>query len=418
MTQTHASTVPANEPTATSQAFVARQPIFDAKQNVVAYELLFRDGLDNKFRGGDGAQATRMTIDTTVHLLGIDELVGSRLAFFNITRDLLIEGFYDVLPPGQAVVELLENIAPDAEVLHACRRLKGRGYKLALDDFVFDARYAPLIPLADIIKVEFPALQPGQRMQCVREHARPGLNFLAEKVETHEEYQQARKSGYTMFQGYFFCKPQIVPGAKLPGSKQRHLMLLKALTEPNLDRDQVEQALKLDPALSVKLLRYINSAAFGVRHEVRTIRQAMGLLGDLPLRKWGSLVAMTGLGDGKPSELTRSCLFRGRFCELVGPRLANPSAQMDLFLLGLLSRIDAMTDKPTEQAIIDLPLPKQMKQVLIGDDSPHSRLLLLTTAAEQGDWPNVELLARPINLDMPHLAAAHRQALQWADEML
>ena len=399
-------------------AFVGRQPIFDKRLDVFGYEVLFRSGRQNFFACGDGDQATRETINTSLNILGLNELVGGKKLFFNITRRLLVDDFYTVLPERVAVVELLETVEPDQEVVAACKRLRRNGYKLALDDFVFDARYRPLLEIADMVKIDFLASDHDACRAVIEAHQRPGLAFLAEKIETHEQFEEAITLGYGLFQGYFFCKPKVLEGRDIPGEKQRYLLLLQEVNAGDLDFDRLERVVKSDASISVKLLRYLNSAGVGLRQKITSIKQALVLLGERPLRKWVSLLAMTGLSGDKPAELVRTSLVRGEFCELMCADLNLKGRELDLFMLGLLSAIDALLDYPIEDVLAQLPVANDVKATLSGDSTNLAKVKMMALACERADWGTACMLGKVLGVDRNRIAEAYGQSVRWADEVM
>ena len=403
--------------TAAPTVYVARQPVMDASNRVYGYELLFRAGLDSVFALDDSDQASRQTINNAINLVGVQDLVGSAKMLINFPRELLLEQQYMVLPKGQTIVELLENVDPDEDVIDACRMLKECGYMLALDDFVFKPAYQPLLDLADLVKVDFMISDHDERARLVQEFGRPGLHFLAEKVETHEEVEQAKALGYSHFQGYYFCKPQMVQGQDIPSHQQNYLTFLSEVSKPELDYDRIEDVIKHEGSLSVKLLRYLNSAAMGVRTKVTSFRQAIALLGERPLKKWAMLVSMTCLGRDKPKELVRVCLARARFCEVICEDLDMTGRELDLFLMGLLSALDALVDQPLHQLLAGLPLAPDIKSTLLGGSKALGKIQLLVLALERGDWQNVELLSSLLKIDDTRVAYVYDQALRWADKV-
>lgn len=398
--------------------FVGRQPIFDHNLDVYGYELLFRSGKENHFTGEDGDQATRVTVGNSLNILGLGDVVGAKRVFFNITRTLLLEEMYSVLPADRTVVELLETVEIDDEVIAACGRLREEGYLLALDDFVFGEEYRSLLAMADFVKVDFMATSREQRRSLVEEFGRPGLAFLAERIEKPEEFEEAVALGYRYYQGYFFCKPKIIEGRDISGTKHKYLLLLQASQGSEIDFDQIEQIIKSDGSLSVKLLRYLNSAGAGVREKITSIKQSLVLLGERPLRKWASLLALTCLADDKPSELIRTSLARGQFCELLCEDLGLGGRQLDLFMLGLLSALDALLDCPLSDVLPHLPLANDVKATLLGDSTALGKVHMLVLACERGDWKAGTMLGRLLGLPEQRVAEVYAESLRWADEVM
>jgi EAL and modified HD-GYP domain-containing signal transduction protein len=398
--------------------FVGRQPIFDRKRNVYGYELLYRSGnKTNAYTGIDGDQATRSVIHNSLNVVGLGELAGTKKAFINCTKNTLVNEEYIVLPPTGSVVELLETVLPDMEILSALKRVKDAGYVLALDDFAFGPEYRPFLPFADILKVDFLATTPEQRKRLSDEYSNRGKTLLlAEKVESHEVFQEAVKLGYTYFQGYFFCKPEIVSRRDIPAFKQSCLRFIQEVNTPSISFERLEEVVKRDPSLSTKLLRYLNSAAFGMSNRVSSIRQALALLGEKPLRKWASLIAMSELGRDKPTELLTTALIRARFCELLAPHAGLRGRELDCFIMGLLSAVDAFTDQSLAESIANIPLPADVTAALLGTQNEIGCVFAILLCLERGRSPLADSLLADADLLMETVSELYREALAWADQ--
>ncbi len=301
--------------------FIARQPIFDTKGRVYAYELLFRSGLHNYFDCDDQDHAAASVIANSNLLFNLSEMTGNTKAFINCTRRVLLEDLMTTLPRQQAVVEILEDIEPDEQLIASCRRLKEQGYILALDDFVYHKNYEPLLELADIIKVDFLLSDVDEQKRLAQMMIPRGIRMLAEKVETHEVYEQAKAMGYQLFQGYFFAKPVIISRKDIPTNKIQFLRILKDVHAQDVDFKKLAQTIQSEVSLTYKLLKLINSAAFALRHKVTSILQALSLLGLREIRSWISLLSISSMADDKPAELVVCSLIRARMCE----QLAQPA---------------------------------------------------------------------------------------------
>lgn len=398
--------------------FVARQPILDRRQAVYGYELLFRSGFENVFSHTDGDQASSRVIRDSLLSFGFDRLTGDRKAFINFTRNVLVQELYALLPQDRAVVELLESVEPDDEVVEACRTLKQAGYLLALDDFVFKPEFEPLLDLADIVKVDVLSTSPGDRRGYADRFRSRKIKLLAEKVETREQFDEAMSSGYSYFQGYFFCKPQVVSRKELSGLQVNYLRFLKEVNRPEIDFDCLETIFKQEVTLSLHLLRYLNSAVFGWRRRVGSVKHAIMLLGEKPLRKWASLVALTGLGDDKPAELVSTCLLRARFCEQLASLAGTPKREIDFFFTGLLSVVDALVDRPLDEMLEELNVAPEIREALSGGNTTIGYALRLVTAYEQGDWEEVKSTARLLHVPEDRIPHVYAQSLSWAQKVL
>ena len=322
--------------------FIGRQPNLDRSQKTYGYELLFRDGPENVFNGQDPDQATMMVIDTSVGQMGIQRITGGRKAFINFTRNLLLEDYGDLLPRDQVVIEILETITPDADIIASCRRLKDGGYTLALDDFHYAPAYEPLLEIVDIIKVDLSASDDRERLHFAETYLPRNIKLIAERVETLADFEQTKEMGYSYFQGYFFSKPVVLTTEKPPGSKLARIQLLMEINRPEFDFSHAEEIIKHDPTLSMKLFRYINSAIFGMRQEIKSIRQALTLLGEKNIRKWCTILVISSLADDKPPELFKQAIVRARFCELLAGSAGQIGADQELFMTGMFSLLDTM----------------------------------------------------------------------------
>jgi len=394
--------------------YVARQPIFDREQKVFGYELLFRDDMENVFHGGDADAASRSTLDSSL-LVGLDVLCDGRRAFLNCTRDTLIRGLITLLPSQSTVVEVLESVPPDAEVIAACQHLKQSGYLIALDDYVANDPREPLAEVADILKVDLKLTTLEQRAALIKQHGPWRCRLLAEKVENHEDFVAARDQGFVYFQGYFLRRPEMVATHDVPANRINYVRMLKAVSEADLNVPELEKLIKTEASICYRLLRYMNSARFGFKAEIHSVRHALAILGDNEVRRWVRLIAIVGAGQDKTSDLVLSALVRGRFGELLAPHVAH--GESDLFLLGLLSMLDVMFGMPMSEILEKIPLDAETKAVLLGKPSCLRPIYQIMLAHESGEWEAAKALGQELHLDPDTNAAAYWQAQQWAREV-
>jgi len=397
-----------------SSAFVARQPLFDCQQEVQAYELLFRSGLSNAFDATDGDQATLDVIANSFLVIGFDELTDGRRAYINFTRDLILGGVPKLLPPHLMTVEILENIEPDEEILAACRELKDLGYHLAMDDFVLSSSQSPFLDLVDVVKVDFRASTVEQRQIIGKLLKHRKLGALAEKVETQEEFSQAIDWGYEAFQGYFFSKPVIHEGRDLASNKIVYLRIINEVNQDELDYEAIEELIKQDVAMTYKLLRFMNSAWFGFRCNIESIKHALVLLGPPEVRKWFSLFALTSMGDDKPRELLLRSMSRAKTEEAIASVVDMSSHASDLFLTGMFSLIDAIMDMPLSEVLQRLPLKEEVREALTDGEGPLRDVHDTVVAYEMGDWKLFSTQAEKIGLDEEQMPPVFNESLQWA----
>jgi c-di-GMP-related signal transduction protein len=402
---------PAHKP---GTQFVARQPILTADEKVFGYELLFRDGVEDFFRSTDPNAASRSTLNTSM-LLGLDVLCDGRRAFVNCTAEILLKDYITLLPSGQTVVEVLETVTADHLVVAACRRLKEAGYMIALDDFAMNDPREALTDLADIIKVDLKATSAADAAAMVKKYGPWRCRMLAEKVETREEFIATKQAGFLYFQGYFFRKPEILTAHEIPANRLNYLRMLKAVSQPELDVREIENLVKSEASLCYRLLRYLNSAAFGFGAEIRSVKHALAILGEREVRRWIRLVATLGAGQGKTSDVVLAALVRARFCELLSPKIQHGDS--DLFLMGMLSLMDTILEIPMRQVLDSLPIDLESKTLLLGEASRLRPFYQLMLAQESGEWSAVKELTSQLQLSETDVAESHWQAMQWARQV-
>ncbi|MFZ5570720.1 MAG: EAL and HDOD domain-containing protein [Thermodesulfobacteriota bacterium] len=396
-------------------AFLARQPIFDKQKNVAAYELLFRNGLDNYFSGLDGDTATSKLLSSTFFTIGIEQITGGKQAFINFTANLLVNELPLLFPQQVTVVEILETVRPEEGVIAACRNMAEKGYVLALDDFVLQPGMEVLISLASIIKIDFRSTPEEVIRQYLRQLPVRRIRLLAEKVETHQEFDKALEMGFELFQGYFFSKPEIIQGREIPGIQMTLLQLMAEVNRREFDFMQVEALITRDVSLSFKLLRYINSAFFKRRQAITSIKEALFYIGSDEIRRFVSLIALSEVASEKPEELIRSSCIRAKFCEMLGAISTGGAAQGDLFLLGLFSRIDAILDRPMEVVMKQIPLTEEIRDALVWRKGVLAGFLRLAVEYEKGGWQTVPSLCAKLSVSEDRLPSLYLQACQWSN---
>ena len=397
-----------------AEKFIARQPIFDKRLRVFAYELLFRGGPQNYFIKPSRNAAASSVIADSITLFDLNTLTGNALAFINVDELALRLDAPRLLPPDRVIIEILETVTPSDEIVRICRDLIGSGYTLALDDFVDHPKFASLVECAKYLKVDFQLLDPDDRRRIVEKYANSGISFLAEKVETEEELAEARHLGYSYFQGYFFCRPSMMETREIPGNKLLQLRLLNLVSGPELDYSAIEELLKNEPSLLYRLLRYLNSPLLGLRSEVHSVRHALTLLGEREFRRWVSIFAVIALASGKPPELIRTALTRAYFCEAFSHAARMDNESSTLFLMGLLSITDALLDQPIADVLRSLPVDEKIKTALTGGQNRHHDVYELLLALERAEWPRLSACADRLAVSEASVPDAFQSALQKA----
>ncbi|MGD9972783.1 MAG: EAL and HDOD domain-containing protein [Desulfatirhabdiaceae bacterium] len=397
------------------EIFLARQPIFNRNRSIFGYELLFRDGFSTTFPSIDGNTATSTLLSNSFLCMGIDQISGGKKSFINFTQDLILQKIPLLFPPNKIIVEILENVYPTDELILACQEMARAGYELALDDFIYDPSYEPLIALANIIKIDLrqtPIEEIPTLLGLLSKHR---VKLLAEKVETYSEFEKCLEAGFDFYQGYFFSKPQVLKGRDILTARMTLLQIMAEISQNDIDISRLEKLIAHDVAISYKLLRYINSVFFHRGKEIASIRQAITRLGDDGIRRFIPIVLMARCSSDKPDELIRTSIIRARFCELIGQNITVDIPGSELFTLGLFSLIDAILDNSMDEIITDLPFSSGIRNALIRGTGKMMGVLNLIRAYEIGDWSGVSHIAADIHLSEEKIPILYWDAVSWAD---
>ena len=395
--------------------FAARQPILSASEKVMAYKLLFRTDFKDYFPSVEGDAASRAVIDMS-SLIGLDTLCNDRLAFIVTTRGTLLGEYLALLPPDKTVAEIPDSLLADAEVVSACTELKRTGCKIALSGFTLDDHRECLDGIADFIKIDIKQTTLVDVATLIQRYRNAGPRLIAEKVETREDFEFCKSVGFSWFEGYFFRKPETMHARGVQSNRIVFVRLLMAVSKPELDLREVEELIKSDPTLYLRLLRYLNSAIFARRIEVKTISQALAILGENEIRRWCRLSGMLELSKNRPSDLAISALVRARFGELIGTRVEHGDS--DLFQIGMLSMMDAILEIPMREVLEGLPLESEARTVLMENKGPLSLIYHLILAVEGGMWQSVAELSADLNIQQDFVAQAQWQAMEWAQSII
>lgn len=399
--------------TEVSQVLLARQPIFDKNQKVVACELLYRTEASqtDAVIPGCGSSATSQVVLNVYTSISQGGEMKQLPAFINLTRELILEGNFPDLPKDRVVMEILEDVEVDDELIAAVKKLADEGYRIALDDFEYSPKYDPLLEIAHIVKIDVYELP----MEQVREHVKKlkpfGVTLLAEKIETNEMLEECIKLGFKLFQGYFLSKPQIVKGRKLESNQLAMMQLIQELQNPKTNPAKLEELIMTDPVLTYRLLRIVNSASNSLVRKVQSISEAIILLGLSQVRKWATLIAMTS-AQHKPEELTRSLLLRGRMCETVADQLSMKNSAA-YFMAGMLSGLDALLDIDKQTLLEEVPLDDDIKAAIRDGSGIMGNVLTNVMHYEKGQW---NLL--PSDLNCLIYDEAYRDSLQWTQDAM
>lgn len=399
---------------ATMDRFLERQPILTGRQSIFAYEILSRFGPEDYCRMPVGEAANVAAIDE-LFVWGLKQIAMGLPAFVNCTREFLVRDYLELLPRESVVGEILETVEPDEDVLAACRRLKRKGYRLALDDYEDGPEMEPFFELVDFVKIDFLLTPPHGRKRLGQKFQRLGIPLVAEKVETLDQFHSALAMGYQYFQGYFFCRPQTLSRRGVPRNRVTYLRILQMFGSSRIDLEEVAGLIQQEVSLSYRLLRYLNSPVFPVVGEVKSIPQALSLLGESMSRKWLGVACIASMADDKPGELVKLSLSRASFCELLAQPLGLLGAANELFLMGMLSVMDALLDLPMAEILEKLPLDSRIKDALVGQPSDYSPILDIVLQYES---ERLAATSCALGFDQTVVPDLYLRSVEWADSIL
>lgn len=396
--------------------FIAKQPIFDQGQQVLGYELFFRDSLSAQQAVMSSCGNASMQVAAGTFVCVNELLQQDKKLMINFTSDLILENVPYALPPKQTIIEVDGQYPLTPEVVRALAILKKDGYSIALDDFEGKKHAIPLIHLCDIIKVDT-LRRPAawlQKIAGVLQKAQ--VQLMAKRIESHEVFQSVTGMGFTLFQGFFFQRPENIVGRKLESNEMMRLKLCKMIESDSTDIGQLAETIQADVSISYRLLKFLNSPAFGFRQEITSVRHAITLLGWKQLKSWLRVIIMTDmLQPGKTRELSHSALLRGKLLDIIAETHAKKVEKNALFLMGLFSLLDCMLDIPMRDILQELPLTDPIKQALLGEQNNYRSWLELSFCFENADWSKMDTLMQKLALNPGQVAMSYHQALEWTE---
>ena len=395
--------------------FVARQAIFNRRQKVVAYELLFRDSPKNFFPDIAEGQATARLIMENQLNLGTRHITSGKKALINIGPESLELDLCAFLPCQDVVIELLESIEPTDTNYELCRELFHSNFNLALDDFVYKPQWDRFLKLVKLIKFDItitPLNDIHPIIKKLKDHKQ--IKLLAEKIETQEEYEVAAGMGFDYFQGYFFAKPTMMKHNDIDYNYGLVVAIYAEIMGPNPDLTKIAALFELDAALAYKLLRLINSGVFPIQSKIASLKQALVYLGQERLKKFVSLIVTAHTAGKKPAELMQVCVVRARFCELIAKKVAKHQSG-EAFLTGLFSLLDAILDQPMSLLVEKLPFQDDIRAALLEEKNTLYYILKVVKAYETGSWWALEQAVIFLNIQSDILPELYQKSVDWAD---
>jgi len=396
--------------------YVARQPIFDRNMNVYGYELLYRRSMNNFYEGIDDNKSTAELINNAFLTMHTYELTGGTKAFINFSQDLLINEIPLLLPADSTIVEVLERVEINESVIAACRKLSESGYLIALDDFIFNEAYVPLLEIAHIVKIEISAADYEMQRKLIKRY-KNRIKFLAEKVETREEFHNAMEIGYDYFQGYFFSKPVIVKDKEIDSLNVNLIRIMKILSEKEPEYQSIAEIIETDLGLSYKLLKLANSVFFGSRNKIFNIKQALVQLGIIEIRKWIYVMMLKDKQNIENKELIKTCFIRAKFMELLSLETGKKDERFEYFLTGMFSSIDVLLNKDMEEIVGGLVLTDNIKEALLGRDNEIRDALNIVINYELLKWDELDTNKITLNISQDRLMNIYIESLTWVKKL-
>jgi len=385
--------------------FISRQPVVDGQMRVTGYRVGYAtaDGSEH------GERTAARLLGDVLSGVGLDGLVGESLAHLPLSRELLLALGVPPVRPDRVLLRIGHETAGDPEVAGVLDALTGRGYALSLHELASPDFDAALLDMFGTVEIELRASSPEDAARAVSRIRDARATALASGLVDYNEFEQAKGLGFELFSGSFYASRHKAAVRKIPVGEMGTLVALAAMQGGSATIEELEQVIDRDVGLSVKLLRYINSASIGLRGSISSIRQAVMMLGSRGVSRWALLVALTG-GPNAPRELSVMGLTRARMCELLGADVRDVAADQ-LFTVGLLSVADALLQVPLETIVEELPLADEVSAALLQRDGPAGAILEAVVSYEQGDFDVATLRSRA-----PGIASSYRDALGWAVE--
>nr|WP_312576909.1 HDOD domain-containing protein [Sedimentibacter sp.] len=393
--------------------YIARQPIFNTKMNVFGYELLYRRGMNNFYEGLDDSKSTAELINNAYLSMQFNELTSGTRAFINFSEEMLIKKIPLLLPKESIVVEILERVKITEGVIDACKELRAKGYMIALDDFVFNESYLPLIELANIIKIEFPVMSHDNQKELINRYKNK-IKFLAEKVETREDYELASKMGYDYFQGYFFSKPVIVQGKEIGSLNSNFIRIINELNQKEPEYQRIAEIIETDIDLTYKMLKVANSVFYEAKNEIRSIKLALVRFGFSQIKEWIYLMMVKEIQCVENEELIKNCLVRAKLMELLAGETGDNSKLIEYFLTGMFSSIDVLLNRNMKDVIKELPFSDDVIDALLGRNNDIKNTLDFVINLERANWDDIDMKVILPNLTQERFIAIYIEALKWA----
>ena len=403
------------------EIFLARQPIVDRNESLVAFELLFRSADRADSGVVDDTNATAQVIVNAFAEMGIVDVLGANKGFINVDAVFLHSDLVEMLPKQQVVIELLETISINAAIIARCRELKAKGFTLAVDDVVeLGDDIKSLLGIIDIVKLDLMEIASDRLPGIVKELKRYPVKLLAEKVEDREQAKRCIEMGFDLFQGYHFARPEMLSGKRANPSKMALLNIFSMMAS-GAENNEIEDAFKPHADLTYNLMRMVNSPGSGLATKISSLKHGLMVLGREPLKRWVQLLLYASdKGDSKVSPLMQLAATRGKLMELAALQESNGNREYAdrAFMVGMLSLLDALLGEPLSDILARMSLQEDVEDALLRHAGGLGMLLTLCMQLEAGDLASIdEALHAHSSLTMETLNKAQLDAMAWANSI-
>lgn len=403
--------------------FIGRQPILDRKQEIFGYELLFRAAGDHTTAQFDShSQASASVIASALSDFGFQEVLGDKMGFLNVSHSVLVSEILELLPIEQSILEILETIELDENVRLRCQELKRLGFRIALDDHIYQPQHSPFYKMIDIVKVDILATDPLELPDIVAGLRKYPITLLAERVETFDQFEMCVQYGFELFQGYFFERPVILDRKRIDPSGLAMMKLLQQLNE-DWDINEVEETFRENPSLTFNLLKLVNSVMVGMREKIKNLRHAIMILGINHLRRWVQLALFAGNDNrGLNNPLLEMAAVRGRLMELLTMQRTGLPRTSDVvesaFMTGILSMLDALFETPMDHIVETLNLTDDISAALLRREGNLGELLTLAERLEKTDFVAVQNILDRTGITFDQLLSSQLDAFNWRNSIV
>lgn len=399
------------------ELYLARQPIFNKNLHVEAYELLYKSAETSMDSDTDRDKEALIVINNSTLSFNFKNLTNNKVAYINFTPGLIRDEVPTFFIPSDIVVEISEGSWYDTEFISAISYMRDKGYKVALTGFYGAPIQISMLNFVDIVKVDFSRCSKEDRESIVSKYINNNMCFIADKVVSRQEFDDAVKYGYELFQGTFFAEPVTLTGKDIEPADTVYLQVLNELTKEGTDFNRLTKMIKSDVAMSYKLLRIINTVAYYSSFRINSIRQAVVTLGIVELRKWILILMVEKSSKNKPIEILRQSLLRARLYEIIAKQTGRISTSSEAFLVGMFSMIDALMDRSKEDIIEELPVNEDIKDGILGKSDYYNEVESIVMSHENGDWSEFERLCIKNSILPQIIIEDYYDAAKWIDEI-